>query len=283
MKTLKKAILSILLVLVALCLPSLSQAQQNLLIQTTLTAAVPSTPNTNPFGSAQTFIQVAAVATGITGIQLNPTTTLNQQNQWYAYVGREAMAVVSINGLTIQVQRGVGGTVASPHPTGAMVLFGRVAWFYTYDPGGTTNSGTGVSGVACTAATVFVSPYLNIRTGAQWLCSSITGSWVPGWNNAGQDFLAQTATVPAAAGVILPSGPLFVVSGAGAITGFTIPLGCGATAVDGCQFTIVAAAGSTWTWTAAGNISLAGTGTPLKSFTFTWSQSLLKWIPSAVS
>jgi hypothetical protein len=73
------------------------------------------------------------------------------------------------------------------------------------------------------------------------------------------------------------------VSGAGAITGFTIPVGCDATAVGGCSFTIIAAAGSTWTWTAAGNIMTAGTGTAGHMFTFVWSASLSKFVPSALS
>jgi hypothetical protein len=278
-KHFKKLALAVLILLV----PALATAQQNLLLQTTLTAAVPSTPSTNPFGSSQTFITVAAIPTGVTGLALNPTATLNQQNQWQVYIDRELMNVISINGLVIQVQRGVAGTVASPHPNADMVLFGRASWFYVNDPGGTPGSGAGTAGSSCTAASILVSPYLNIRTGAQWLCSTITSSWVPGWNNAGGDFFMQTATVPAAAGVVLPTGPLFVISGAGAITGFTIPLGCNATAVGGCQFTVIAAAGSTWTWTAAGNIMTAGTGTAGHLFTFVWSQSLLKWVPSSLS
>lgn len=280
----KKIALAVLFAVVTLAFPPLSQAQQNTLLTTTLTADVPSTPNTNVFGSAQTFITVAAIPAGLTGVQLNPTTTLNVQNQWFAYIDREYLAVISINGLVIQVQRGQGGTVASPHRSTAMVLFGRGSWFYVNDPGGISRIGTGVSGVSCTAATVYVTPYVNILTGGQWLCSTITGTWVPGWNNVGGEFPGQTATVAAAAGVILPSGPYFIISGAGAITGFTIPLGCNAFGAAGsCSFTVIAAAGSTWTWTAAGNIMTAGTGTAGHTFTFTWSQSLLKWVPSTLA
>ncbi len=270
-------------ILAALAMPSF--AQQNSLGQTTLAAAIGGTyigsgASTNI--PAPTLVQVASV-TSIVGITPNLSITASQPNQTYIYVGREQMRVTAVNGTQLSVVRGVNGTVAAPHPNGDMVLFGPSRFFYVNDPGGVTTAGTGASGVACTAANVIVTPWLNVRTGAQWLCSTITGTWVPGWNNAGGDFFGQTATVAAAAGVILPSGPLFIVSGAGAITGFTIPLGCDATAVGGCQFTIIAAAGSTWTWTAAGNIMTAGTGTAGHSFNFIWSQSLLKWVPSSLS
>lgn len=271
--------------LVALC-ASGAFAQQNSLTQTTLSAAVAGSllgqgvsATTNP---PPQLIQLAST-TGLVGINPNLGVTASQPNQSMLYIGREAMLVQAVNGLVVTVVRGYNGTVAAPHPSGDMVLFGAPRFFYVNDPGGTPSSGTGTSGVSCTANNVVVTPWVNIRTGAQWICSSVTSTWVPGFNNAGGDFFQQTVTVAAAAGAILPSGPLFIVSGAGAITGFTIPLGCDATAVGGCQFTVIAAAGSTWTWTAAGNIMTAGTGTAGHLFTFIWSQSLLKWVPSSLS
>lgn len=278
----KTAVLAVLLALSCVT----ASAQQNLLGTTTLSAAIAGSllgqgvsATTNP---PPQLIQVAS-ATGIVGLNPNLGITASQPNRTMLFIGREQMLVTAVNGTTLTVVRGVNGTVAAPHPSGDMVLFGPPRFFYVNDPGGTPTTTTGTSGVSCTAANVVVSPWLNTRTGGQWLCSSVTGTWVPGWNNAGGDFFQQTATVPAAAGVVLPSGPLFIISGAGAITGFTIPLGCNATAVGGCQFTVIAAAGSTWTWTAAGNIMTAGTGTAGHTFNFIWSQSLLKWVPSSLS
>jgi hypothetical protein len=269
--------------LVLLVLAALTPAQQNLLLQTTLAAAIPSTPSTNPFGSSQTFIQVAAVPAGVTGITLNPTTTLNQQSQWQVYVDRELMNVVAINGTTIQVQRGVAGTVASPHASGTMALFGRSLWFYVNDPGGTPGSGAGAAGSSCVPASILVSPYLNVRTGAQWLCSSITNTWVPGWNNAGGDFFAATATVASVAGTTVPSGPIFTVTGVNAIVNWGIPLGFNGTAVGGGCFTTIPTA--IWTWTAAGNITTAGTVTAGNSVpvTFCWNAVTSKWVPSRIA
>lgn len=280
MKNSIKALALTLLLAAVSSLPAF--AQQNSLIQTTLAADVAAGVSQNPFGSSTTTVQVAAVAAGITGIQLNSSTTLNTQNQWMLYVDRELMAVVSVQGTTLQVQRGVQGTVASPHKSGTMVLFGRNLWFYGNDPGATPSSGTGVSGVSCTAASVLVTPYLNYRTGAQWICSTITNTYVPGWNNAGGDFFSQTATVASAAGAVTPSGPYFSISGALAITGFNIPLGFNGTALGGGCFVVNPT--GIFTWTAAGNIAIAGTTTQaLVLVTFCWNAATSKWVPSRIA
>lgn len=279
--TFKQFALAIALI-VALLIPGLTLAQQNSLIQTSLSAAVPATAGTQ-FSSSQTFIQVAS-ATGITGIQLNPTTTINQQNQWIAYVDREAMAIVGVNGTTLTVQRGVSGTAAAPHATATMVLFGRASWFYANDPGAASSSGAGISNVACTAANVLVTPYLNIRTGGQWICSTVTGTWVPGWNNPAADLASATATVASATGTVTPSGLLFSMTGTGAISGFTAPLGFNMTATGGGCFVAIPSSG-VWTWTAAGNIQTAGTVTTANSVpvTFCWNALTSKWIPSRLT
>ena len=206
------------------------------------------------------------------------------------YVGREAMGVFSINttSCVATVNRGYLGTQAAPHPSGDMVLYGQNYAVTLAQGGNPVPSGLFQQdppiGGTCTAAGTATTPWVNVLTGSQWLCSTITNTWVAGFNNPlASDFSAQTTTVPAAAGTITPSGPLFVVSGAGAITGFTIPIGCNATAVGACTITIISAAGSTWTWTAAGNIMTAGTGTAGHTFTFVWSASLQKFVPSSLS
>lgn len=271
----KKLALTVLFLLA----PALAFGQQNTLIQTTLAAAVPSTPSTNPFASSQTFIQVGAVASGITGIQLNPTTTLNVQNVWQAYVDRELMTIVSINGTVLQVQRGQGGTVAAPHASGTMVLFGRAAWFYIFDPGGTPGSGTGVSGLSCTASTVFVTPYLNVRTGGQWLCSSQTSTWVAGWNNAvATEWTAVTGSVASVAGATTITGPLFHITGTNAITSWTIPVGMNATSVGAASFCVIPDA--IFTTTATNNIAKATTAVVNQTLCMTWDAKNSKFVPS---
>lgn len=257
---------------------------QTALTQTTLSAAV-SGPSLYSGGSTTISGTVTlAACTGLAAPILPGTPSS------IIYVGREAMGIWSINttSCTATVSRGYLGTQAAPHPSGDMVLYGpnyaaTLAQGGNPLPSGLFQQDPPVNGT-CTASATPTAPWVNVLTGAQWLCSSVTGTWVPGYQNPWiTDGAWQTATVPAAAGAILPSGPLFVVSGAGAITGFTIPVGCNATAVGGCSFTVIAAAGSTWTWTAAGNIMTAGTGTAGHTFTFIWSASLQKFVPSSLS
>lgn len=280
MKTLRKAVLIFALVL-GFC--GISQAQVAL-TQTTLAAQV----NGPAFYSGLTpTTDTTVFLASVSGIS---APTLPGSPVSVIYIGREAMGVFTVNTnlKSVGVIRGYLGTLASPHPNGDMVLISNVysttqafganpvpSGFFQIDP---------PFGGACNPAGTPTTPWINVITGNQWLCSSVTNSWVPGFENTWiTDGAWQTATVPAATGTVTPSGPLFIISGAGAISGFVIPVGCDATAVGGCAFTVIAAAGSTWTWTAAGNIMTAGTGTPGHSFTFTWSASLSKFVPSSLS
>jgi len=256
---------------------------QAALTQTTLAAAV-SGPSFYS-GTSPTISQQITLAscTGIAAPILPGTPSS------IIYVGREAMGVFTITSSCVAtVNRGYLGTQAAPHPSGDMVLYGpnyavTVAQGGNPVPSGLFQQDPPIGGT-CSPAGTPTTPWINVLTGYEWLCSSVTGTWVAGFQNPySGDFSGQTATVPAAAGAVLPTGPLFVISGAGAITGFTVPVGCNATAVGACSFTVIAAAGSTWTWTAAGNIMTAGTGTAGHTFTFTWSASLQKFVPSSLS
>jgi hypothetical protein len=270
----------------ALFCPAPMHAQQQTMTQTTLASIVNGPAfysGTGTSSALQTLIQLTST-TGISAPVLpgTPSTII--------YVGREAMGVFNVNTTTgfVTVNRGYLGTQASPHPSGDMVLVApnyavTIAQGGNPVPDGLFGQDPPLGG-GCTASGTTTTPWVNVMTGAQWICSSVTGTWVPGWNNplAG-DFSGQAATVPAATGTITPSGPLFIVSGSGAISGFSIPIGCNATASGACSFTVISAAGSTWTWTAAGNIMTAGTGTAGHTFVFTWSASLLKFVPSSLS
>jgi hypothetical protein len=257
--------------------------------QTALTQTTLASPVSGPSfysGSSPTISSTVTLAacTGIAAPLLPGTPSS------IVYVGREALGILTWNTTSCsgQVFRGYLGTQAAPHVSGDMVLYGpnysvTLAQGGNPVPSGLFQQDPPMNGT-CTASATPTSPWVNVMTAAQWLCSSITGTWVPGFNNGlAGDFTPQTATVAAAAGAVLPSGPLFIISGAGAITGFTIPVGCNATAVGSCSFTVISAAGATWTWTAAGNIMTAGTGTAGHSFTFTWSASLAKFVPSSLS
>jgi hypothetical protein len=221
---------------VALALPLCAQT---LLVQTTLSAAIT---------SGQTHITVAS-ATGVVA-----TSTL-------LFVDKEALFVEAANGTLLTVQRGASGTRASAHVSGAGVLLGPPNAFVAVDPQGSCTVGSGV---------FQYKPVLNVANGLQWLCS-LNGQVAPGFGNRSA-FPNSTAAVASAAGVILPSGPLFHITGALAITGFTLPLG-----LDPKQSNQVCAiADGAFTTTTAGNISHASTGVTGTTMCFTYDPNASK-------
>ncbi len=218
--------------------------QQNTLIQTTLSTAI------NP--TVQTF--TLASATGVVA-SFTQSTVL--------YADREAMLVLSVNGTAVTVQRGQYRTVATPHASGEAVLIGRPDWFFS-------DSTRAFGG--CTLASTYVTPYVDMTAGIQWLCSSITNIWVPGWQNTTEPY-GVTAAVASAAGLITPSGPLFHVTGTAAITGFNLPVGFGYG-----SFTVIP--DGIFTTTTANNIALASTAVVGKPLTFTYDTNTAKFYPS---
>lgn len=132
----------------------------------------------------------------------------------YMFIDGELMLIKSVNtaSTSVTVQRAQSGTMATPHTSGTMVLEGVGAIFQTYDPVGN-----------CIAANTIAQPWINVRNGYQWLCSTVTNSWVPGFGNPNES--GTTAAVASVAGLITPSGPMFHITGALAITGFNVPVG----------------------------------------------------------
>ena len=282
LKTMKKTLKVLLLLLASLALPALSYAQQNLLVQTTLTTALtaPASPSTGvapvPYANV-----VLGSTTGLVGYTLNGTTTINAQNFWVLFIDREEMGVIQVNGLVAQVIRGYNSTVATSHAAGAMVLYGKAAWFYSYDPGTTfAQGGSGVSGgTTCTVAGQFAFPWVNVRNGAEWACSPQTLTYVPWFNNSNNPNNSVDFGVSAAVAGAQPIiAPLFRLSGTNAISSFTIPVGFNATAVGGGQFCIVPTGAFTWTLT--NNIADAGTAAVGKTLCFTWDAGTAKFSSS---
>lgn len=261
-------------------LAGLSAFGQTALTQTTLSSAVNGPSLYNGTTSTLDPCWTLASVTGINAPTL-PGTPVS-----VIYANREALGVLSVNTSTKIVCgfRGYLGTQASPHISGAMVL---VAPAYNSANGGNPISSglyqqDPVYGGACTVANTPTTPWVNVLNGAQWICSSQTGTWAPGWANplSSPATWIQTATVASAAGAITPSGPYFNISGTSAITGFNIPVGFDTT-LGGC---FTANPTGIWTWTAAGNIATAGTTTAATTpVTFCWNPASSKWIPSRLS
>lgn len=239
-------------VLILAALASVAAFGQTALTQTSLNGAVSSG-------------QTSFVLTSATGVSLTSATS-NGAVLYIVDAGAtagELAYVTSINSTTIGVRRGMGGTKAVSHATGAMVLIGPPQAFSPNDQQG-----------SCVTALQPFTPVVNPQTGRQWLCSTVTLSWVPGWGNTSAP-VGATLAVASAAGAILPSGPLFTSSGTAAITGFTIPVG-----FKSGSFSIVPT--GAFTWTTAGNIGLAGTAVVGRILTFTWDAAAGKFYPSYV-
>ncbi len=117
-------------------------------------------------------------------------------------------------------------------------------------------------------------PWINVINGNQWI-RSVDGLWVPGFNNQSR-VLGVSAAIASAAADLLPSGPMFHVSGTNAITGITIPVG-----FTGGQIVIIP--DGNFTWTTAGNIALAGTAVTGRVLVFTYDSNAAKpFYPSYV-
>ena len=231
------------------------------LTQTTLSA---------PLLANQSVMTVAA-ATGIS----NPVNGYLQKLYIIDPDGQrgELVAVTAVVGTQVSISR--LDEFRSGHYTGAIIIIApldqTVESFHEYDPVGRPSTLNG--------SAVQVTPFINIVTGRQWLQGLVGASgsfcWVPGWNN-GLVPPGPTAAVASAAGVVLPTGPLFHITGALAITGFTLPVG-----FTGGSFTVIP--DGVFTWTAAGNIALAGTAVVSKALTFTWDANAAKWYPSYIA
>jgi hypothetical protein len=276
-----KSIASILVLMAGLTGLAFGQQGQAALTSTTLSSAISNT---------STSLCLASV-TGLAAPVL-PGTPVSE-----IYIDREALGVYSVNTTSncITVSRGYLGTRATHHATGQMVLISNQYQttlaqggnpspngFDDHDPslGASCTSAPGGSTAGTTLPATY--PLVNVLTGAQWLCSTITNTWVPGFNNPlVANAAGPTTAVASVAGSTLPSGPLFHVTGTNAITGWTAPVGCNATAVGACSFTVIPDA--VFTWTSAGNIGLAGTAVVNKALTFIWDAKNSKWIPSYIA
>jgi hypothetical protein len=253
------------LILSVLLLAASMSFGQTALTQTTLASAVTSTSTTT--------ISVAS-ATGITA-----TNTLLYITDGTSSNG-EAVFVNSVSGTVIGVTRGYNGTKASRHISGSIVFAGPPYAFVNVDPSGEAQVAAGTASCTNEAYT----PRVNILTGRQWLCSTITNSWVPGWFNTSAPAGVTTA-VASVAGATLPSGPLFHVTGTNAITAWgssTTVFGTGAggshTDVVGAPFCVIPDA--IFTTTATNNIALASTAVVNKLLCFTFDQTNKKYLPS---
>ena len=250
---------------------------QTALTSTTTTSAIGLGPSSLASGT-QANLATTISLTSATGVQ---PAFLGTQPVTFVYVDQELFGVISlVPGQTTiyNVLRAQQGTKAGYHRSGALALigtmspqFGGVAGsggFQTADP--PLNS-------VCTAGSTGLTPWINVITGEQWLCSTVTNTWVPGWNNRFVPIQSQVTTAVASASTIVPTGPLFHLTGTTAVVTVTLPLG-----FERGQFTVIC--DGACTWTAGGNIAVASNGTTPpaagSTFTFVYDVNTGKFYPS---
>lgn len=174
----------------------------------------------------------------------------------------ELMQVVSLVSTgRYNVKRGVAGTAQVAHVSGAMVLVGSPNAFYSSDPQGSCST----SAVNGFAGQQISNLYVNVLTGSEWICSTVSNTWVPGFNNPAQDNLTPTTAVASAA-ALTPSGPFFHMTGTTTITSVNLPLGF----VAG-SFSVVTDTAATALSTAGNNVGTtvgATTAGQVKTFTY---------------
>lgn len=182
----------------------------------------------------------------------------------------ELMSVLAVNGTSITLGR-IAGPFRQSFASGALVVIANVdptiPGFYDHDPDG-----------APSTAPYVAAPWLNVVNGNQWIPSASGNIWTPGWGNPSGLVGEPTTLVASAAGSVVPTGRLFHINGTAAITGFTIASMIG---FAGGRFTVIPDA--VFTWTAAGNIALAGTAVVSKALDFVWDPAAVKWYPSYIA
>lgn len=241
--------------LALLCVPVVASAQ------TALTTTTTSAVITNPSD------QVVSV-TSATGITAPGTGTAFV----YLLIDKELMGVRAINttSLVASVSRGQNGTRATSHITGAAITVVPPPAIVNYMPSG-----------QCVRTNLAYVPVIvggNVDqamngTALDCLGTTTLGQWATTSTNFMQVLGATMASTAGTLGAL--TGTILTVSGTNAITGFTNPAGVQP------GFTISITPSGVFTWTAAGNIALAGTAVVNKILQFVWNGS--KWVPSYIA
>lgn len=251
-KTMK--LLSIIALAVALCLiPQAAEAQGTALTATTISVAITS--------ASATQVTLASA----TGVTIQGT---NGQFNTVIWIGKELMGVKTLaSGTTYNVQRGLNATRPLTYLSGATVLLGSPTGnFFTTDYFSEV-----VPGTSCVAINQVTLPIIYTKSGNYYDCVGVTAT--AQWMLTNSDLKPVLGTtVASTAGSITPTGRVFVVSGTAAITGMAVPKGF----APGMSIYIIPS--GVFTWTAAGNIAIAGTAVVNKTLIMTWSGTA--WIPS---
>jgi hypothetical protein len=171
--------------------------------------------------------------------------------------------VTAVNTTTkvVGVRCGMGGSIHTAHVNAALVIISLTGNIKPKDPQG-----------SCVTASTNETPWINSITGAEWLCSTITLSWVPGWDNPYAS-PGVTTLVASVAGATAINSPLQHINGTNAITSFTMSVGW-----NGNNFCVIPDAA--FTTTATNNILKASTAVAAKTLCFQWDATNSGFTPS---
>lgn len=233
-----------------LCISTAAFAQQNTLGATTLSAASKSGDN-------------YVVLTSTTGVNVQSANTIGSM-LYIVDIGQikgDLEIVTAVNTTTKVVNIRPNGGKKVAHASGAMVLVGQGNWFFQVDPQG-----------SCVTASTLVAPYVNTDTGAQWLCSTISLTWVGGFQNP-VAMQAPTVLVASASGATAINSPLQHINGTNAITIFTMGVGW-----NGGGFCVIPDAA--FTTTATNNIAKASTAVANKTLCWTFDATNAVFTPT---
>lgn len=125
---------------------------------------LPNTTLSTALSTSSGKVIVVASATGITAPSTSDGTKLT-----YLWIDKEALEVQAVNGTNISVARGVNGTGATPHVSGALVLVIQAskATFFGFIPTG-----------SCTRSNELLLPRIHFASGV--ISDCLGGQWVQG-------------------------------------------------------------------------------------------------------
>lgn len=224
---------------------------QTVLTSTTLSAAITDASATS---------LVVASATGITA----PGTGTNLV---FLLIDREVLQVRSVSGTTIGVNRGMNGTRAATHVSGATVWVAPPAAILQYVPSGQCQRTV----LSYVPVIVGGGPGLGQEVGSLYDCLGVTtaGQYVQTSPQLGN---AVYGSAVASAATIGPTGTMFNVSGTTTINTITVPSGWAQGECLGLNPT------GLWATGTSGNIYIASTAVVNKLLFECWDGT--KWSPS---
>ena len=162
----KNLLTTLLIVLMLLAVTPSTQAQSAMPF-TTLSAAVAT--------QSQNTITVSSLTSSGASSLVMAGPTLSPGSQMMLIVDQEAMNILSVNGTTVTVARGVNRTTATGHVSAHVVWFGYTNYFHTNAPGG-----------SCTVPVPTYLPYVTVNQDSKrvelYNCSTAEDAWIQQYN-----------------------------------------------------------------------------------------------------